>query len=70
MDRNPQVIVAYSHNVSQAIRVHKLPRPGETIRALQASAGMDGAKGTNTAVACSRVGARVAMVAHVKGGDW
>ena len=49
MDRNPQVIVAYSHNVSQAIRVHKLPRPGETIRALQASAGMDGAKGTNTA---------------------
>ena len=54
MDRNPQVIVAYSHNVSQAIRVHKLPRPGETIRALQASAGMDGAKGTNTAVACSR----------------
>lgn len=70
MDRKPQVIVAYSHNVSQAIRVHKLPRPGETIRALQASAGMDGAKGTNTAVACARVGARVAMVAHVKGGDW
>ncbi len=70
MDRKPQVIVAYSHNVSQAIRVHKLPKPGETIRALQVSAGMDGAKGTNTAVACARVGADVAMVAHVKGGDW
>lgn len=70
MEKAPQVIVAYSHNVSQAIRVHKLPRPGETIRALQASAGMDGAKGTNAAVACARVGAKVAMIAHVKGGDW
>ena len=66
----PQVIVAYSHNVSQAVRVHKLPKPGETIRALKASAGMDGGKGTNTAVAAARSGAEVAMVAHVKGGDW
>ncbi len=70
MDNRPQVIVAYSHNVSQAVRVHELPKPGETIRALKASAGMDGAKGTNAAVAAARVGARVAMVAHVKGGDW
>jgi ribokinase len=70
MEKTPQVIVAYSHNVSQATRVHKLPRPGETVRALKASAGMDGAKGTNTAVACARTGASVAMVAHVKGGDW
>ncbi len=70
MESRPQVIVAYSHNVSQAIRVHRLPKPGETIRALKASAGMDGAKGTNSAVAAARVGAKVAMVAHVKGGDW
>ena len=70
MECRPQIIVAYSHNVSQAIRVHRLPKPGETIRALQASAGMDGAKGTNSAVAAARVGAKVAMVAHVKGGDW
>lgn len=70
MKKKPQVIVAYSHNVSQAVRVHRLPKPGETIRALKASAGMDGGKGTNTAVAAARTGARVAMVAHVKGGDW
>lgn len=70
MEQKIQVIVAYSHNVSQAVRVHRLPKPGETIRALKASAGTDGAKGTNTAVAAARTGARVAMVAHVKGGDW
>ncbi len=70
MEKMPQVIVAYSHNVSQAVRVHRLPKPGETIRALKASAGMDGGKGTNTAVAAARTGASVAMVAHVKGGDW
>lgn len=69
-DKKIEVIVAYSHNVSQAIRVHRLPKPGETIRALAASAGMDGGKGTNTAVASARVGAKTAMVAHVKGGDW
>ena len=70
MADRPQVIVAYSHNVSQAVRVHELPKPGETIRALKASAGMDGGKGTNVAVAAARVGADVALVAHVKGGDW
>jgi len=70
MVNRPQVIVAYSHNVSQAVRVHELPKPGETIRALKTSAGMDGAKGTNAAVAAARVGADVAMIAHVKGGDW
>lgn len=67
----PQIVVAYTHNVSNGgIRVHHLPKPGETIRALDINTGIDCAKGTNVAVAASRAGAKVALVACVPGGDW
>lgn len=66
-----QILVAYTHNVSNGgIRVHQLPKPGETVRALDVNTGIDCAKGTNVAVASSRCGARVAMAAAVPGGDW
>lgn len=69
--RPPQIIVAYTHNVSDGgIRVHHLPKPGETIRALDINTGIDCAKGTNVAVAARRAGAEVALVARVPGGDW
>lgn len=71
MKFQPDIIVMYTHSVSDGgIRVHKLPRAGETVRALESGLGIDGAKGTNVAVAASRVGAKVALVAHVQGGDW
>ena len=35
MGLQPDIIVAYTHNISDGgIRVHKLPRAGETVRAL------------------------------------
>ena len=69
MGLQPDIIVAYTHNISDGgIRVHKLPRAGETVRALEGGLGIDGAKGTNVAVAASRAGAKVALVAHVQGG--
>ena len=37
---------------------------------LEGGLGIDGAKGTNVAVAASRAGAKVALVAHVQGGAW
>ncbi len=71
MNSETEIIVAYTHNVSSGgIRVHRLPKPGETIRALDTNTGIDCAKGTNVAVAASRIGARVALVAAVPGGDW
>ena len=64
MGLQPDIIVAYTHNISDGgIRVHKLPRAGETVRALEGGLGIDGAKGTNVAVAASRAGAKVALVA-------
>ena len=71
MNDKTEIIVAYTHNVSSGgIRVHRLPRPGETIRALDTNTGIDCAKGTNVAVSARRVGAEVALVASVPGGDW
>lgn len=66
-----KVIVAYTHNVSEpAIRVHKLPKPGETVRAIGVNDGIDGGKGTNVAITLARLGIPTALVAHVKGGSW
>ncbi len=71
MKFQPDIIVMYTHSVSNGgIRVHKLPKAGETVRALESGRGIDGAKGTNVAVAAGRVGAKVALVAHVQGGEW
>lgn len=64
------VVVVYTHNVSRAIRVHELPKPGETVRSIGYSDGIDGAKGTNVAIALGRLGIPVALVANVRHGDW
>ena len=43
MGLQPDIIVAYTHNISDGgIRVHKLPRAGETVRALEGGLGIDG----------------------------
>lgn len=71
MESQPDIIVAYTHNVGESgVRVHHLPKPGETVRAIGINAGIDCGKGTNTAVAASRTGANVALVANVAGGEW
>ena len=46
MKFQPDIIVMYTHSVSDGgIRVHKLPKAGETVRALESGQGIDGAKG-------------------------
>lgn len=65
-----QVVVVYTHNVSRAIRVHELPKPGETVRSIGYSEGIDGAKGTNVAIALGRLGISAALVSSVRQGEW
>lgn len=69
-DSKIKVTVVYTHNVSRAIRVHELPRPGETVRSIGYSEGIDGAKGTDVAVALGRLGVPTALIANVRRGDW
>ena len=65
-----QVVVVYTHNVSRAIRVHELPKPGETVRSIGYSEGVDGAKGTNVSIALGRLGISTALVSSVRQGGW
>ena len=65
-----KVIVIYTHNVSRAIRVHELPRPGETVRSIGYSGGIDGAKGTDVAIALGRLGIPTAFAANARKGEW
>jgi len=56
--------VVGSINLDFALRMEKLPRPGETVAAHQ-FVRAPGGKGANQAVAAARLGARVTMVAAV-----
>lgn len=68
--KSVKAVVIYTHNVSRAIRVHELPQPGETVRSIGYSSGVDGAKGTNVALALGRLGVPTALVANARRGDW
>ena len=70
MTESKKVVVIYTHNVSRAIRVHELPRPGETVRSIGYSSGIDGAKGTDVAIALGRLGIPTAFAANARRGDW
>ena len=59
-----RVVVLGSLNVDEVWQVARLPRPGETVLALD-SQRYAGGKGGNQAVAAARAGARVRMVAAV-----
>jgi ribokinase len=59
-----RVCVVGSVNLDQSMRVHALPRPGQTVLA-SSSTQTPGGKGGNQAVAAARAGARVDMVAAV-----
>src|SRR6185295_8141842 len=60
----PEIVVVGSANVDMIVRSARLPQPGETVVGGQfLTAG--GGKGANQAIAASRLGARVALVARV-----
>jgi ribokinase len=62
--RFPQIAVVGSSNTDMIIKAAKIPRPGETILGREFLMAAGG-KGANQAVAASRAGARVSLVARV-----
>ena len=64
MSRSPRIVVVGSANVDLTTFIDRLPRPGETIFGRDFQLGFGG-KGANQAVAASRCGARVTMIARV-----
>ena len=63
----PRITVVGSVNLDLVARVEALPRPGETVTGATFER-VPGGKGANQAVACSRLGADVTLIAAV-GGD-
>lgn len=59
-----RLVVVGSLNMDLAVRVHRLPAPGETVSGQDAVRGAGG-KGANQAVAAARLGARVRLVGLV-----
>ena len=66
----PELIVAYTHSAGQNVRLPRLPQNGETLRALTWDIDRDGAKGTNVAVAASRLGISTALVSRTGTDFW
>ncbi len=62
--RPPHIVVIGSANTDLAMRVPKLPGPGETVTGGQFLV-VAGGKGANQAVAAARAGARVTLIASV-----
>ncbi|GAA1679968.1 hypothetical protein GCM10009830_28760 [Glycomyces endophyticus] len=63
-----RVLVVGSVNIDTAVRVSRLPGPGETVSARGSDTALGG-KGANQAVAAARAGAAVCMVGAVGAGD-
>jgi ribokinase len=65
----PQIVVFGSLNMDIVVRVPRVPEAGETLQA-HALITNPGGKGANQAVACARMGARVAMIGCVGNDDF
>lgn len=59
------VLVVGTHGVSQLIRVHNFPRPGETVQSLGQRDMKDSGKGPNQAICMSLFGCSVAFIGKV-----
>jgi ribokinase len=58
----PQVVVVGSHAPGLFVRVHQTPRTGETVIGWDFQEPIDGGKGSNQAIAASRLGLRTSFV--------
>ncbi len=61
----PQIVVVGSHGPGLFVRVHRIPAADETVVGWDYEEPVDGAKGSNQAVAASRLGASVSFVGCV-----
>lgn len=64
MNKRTGISLVYSHGAGQNVRVKRLPKAGETLRAISWDMDCDGAKGTNIAVGLLRLGVDAALIAH------
>lgn len=67
---SPELIVVHTHSAGQNVRLPQLPQNGETLRALTWELDRDGAKGTNVAVAASRLRISTALVSRTGTDFW
>jgi ribokinase len=58
----PQIVVVGSHAPGLFVRVQRIPLPGETVIGWDFHEPVDGGKGSNQAIAASRLGARTSFV--------
>ena len=59
---SPQVVVVGSHAPGLFVRVHRTPQAGETVIGWDFQEPIDGGKGSNQAIAASRLGLRTSFV--------
>lgn len=59
---SPQVVVVGSHAPGLFVRVHRTPQAGETVIGWDFQESIDGGKGSNQAIAASRLGMRTSFV--------
>src|SRR5262249_50295809 len=60
----PRILVIGSSNTDMVIKLHRIPRPGETVLGGEFSTAAGG-KGANQAVSAARAGGRVTFIARI-----
>lgn len=66
----PELLVIYSHSAGQNVRAKELPQQGKTLWAKSWQCNLDGAKGTNVAVAAARLGTATALISCTGDDFW
>ena len=66
----PELLVIYSHSAGQNVRAKELPQQGKTLLAQSWQCHLDGAKGTNVAVAAARLGTATALISRTGNDFW
>ena len=65
-----EVLVFHSHGVGQAVRLDDFPKNGETVWSHSWEIGLDAAKGSNVAIALSRLGVKTAFAGRIGTDMW
>ena len=65
-----EVLVFHSHGVGQTVKLDDFPHNGETVWSRSWEIGLDAAKGSNVAIALSRLGVRTAFAGRIGTDLW
>lgn len=68
--KETEVLVFHSHGVGQAIKLNEFPLNGETVWSNSWEIGTDAAKGSNVAIALSRLGIKTAFAGRIGTDIW